>query len=310
MVLWVDQHRPPTLQDLSCHLDLSSRLIDMAENADDLPHLLLHGPSGAGKRTRILALLREIYGPSALKLRIDTKTFKHGTRTIDVNIVSSNYHLELSPGDAGIYDTFVVQDIIKEMAQTQSLGAVKNAKKFKILVLNETDKLTKNAQQALRRTMEKYVSTCRLILSCENLSKIINPLRSRCLLVRVPSPVKSEVKAVLSEVARKECFQLPDAFADKLVKVNGCNIRKCLLSLESSKAQSYPFSIEQEINRPDWEKMVVIIAKMLVQEQSAQRIMGIRSKFYDLLVNCVPPSSILSVRFFLENSLCRCYWMS
>lgn len=158
MVLWVDKHRPNRIDGLDFHDDLSNRLGALAQNADSMPHLLFHGPSGAGKRTRISCLLREIYGPGASKLKVESKIFKHDTKSIEINLISSNYHIELSPGDAGNSDCFVVQDVIKEIAQTHTLGG-NTQKAFKIVVLNETDQLTKNAQQALRRTMEKYVST-------------------------------------------------------------------------------------------------------------------------------------------------------
>jgi replication factor C subunit 3/5 len=96
-----------------------------------LPHLLFHGPPGAGKRTRILALLKEIYGAGAGKLKVEAKTFKHESKVVEVSIVSSKYHLEFSPGDVGNNDTFVIQDLIKEVAQTHVLGASANERQFK-----------------------------------------------------------------------------------------------------------------------------------------------------------------------------------
>jgi replication factor C subunit 3/5 len=93
--------------------------------------LLFHGPAGAGKRTRILALLKEIYGVGAGKLKVESKTFKHESKVVEVSIVSSKYHLEFSPGDVGNNDTFVIQDLIKEVAQTHVLGVNSNERTFK-----------------------------------------------------------------------------------------------------------------------------------------------------------------------------------
>jgi len=84
-------------------------------------------------------------------------------RNIDVTTVGSNYHIEVNPGDAGMYDRYVVQELIKEMAAYSPLTAAEG-KTFKVVLLSEVDRLTKEAQAALRRTMEKYSGSCRLIL--------------------------------------------------------------------------------------------------------------------------------------------------
>ena len=94
--------------------------------------------------------------------------------------------------DVGIYDRLVVQDLIKEVAQTQQVDSA-SSRKFKVLVINEAATLTRDAQAALRRTMEKYSANLRLILVTESFSKIIPPIRSRCLLVRVAAPSDDQV---------------------------------------------------------------------------------------------------------------------
>jgi replication factor C subunit 3/5 len=175
-----------------------------------LPHLLFCGPPGAGKKTRIMALLRAVFGPGAqrvslisqssmssarcatrvhpdppnpivpptlvLQLRLEHKTFEVGAsnKKIDITTIASNYHIEINPGEAGYYDREVVTNVIKEMAQYHPLEA--SQKSFKVLLLLEVDRLSKNAQAALRRTMEKYSATCRLILCCNR----YGPLCSVC----------------------------------------------------------------------------------------------------------------------------------
>lgn len=114
------------------------------------------------------------------------------TTTIELVTVASNHHIELNPSDSGRNDRVVVQEVIKEIASSHPLDSA-SQRTFKVVVLNEVDKLTREAQHALRRTMEKYVSTCRLILCCNSTSKIIEPLRSRCLSIRVPAPSHQEV---------------------------------------------------------------------------------------------------------------------
>lgn len=204
-MLWVDKHRPHKLDDLSYHAETTQRLRALATNPNSMPHLFLYGPSGSGKKTRIAALLRELYGPGADKLKLDKRTFTTPTkRTIEINMVTSSYHIELSPGDAGLNDRFVVQDIIKEMASNKNIassaattggadGKPSGKAAFKTVVLMEVDRLSRQAQAALRRTMEKYASSCRLILCCNSQSKVIEPVRSRCLGIRVAAPTEDEV---------------------------------------------------------------------------------------------------------------------
>lgn len=105
-----------------------NRLLTRSQAAhEDFPHMLFFGPSGAGKKTRIMCLLRELYGTGSQRLKIDQRIFLNPSRRkIEVNVVTSNYHIELTPSDAGGYDRLVIQDILKEIAQTQQVD--QNAK--------------------------------------------------------------------------------------------------------------------------------------------------------------------------------------
>jgi replication factor C subunit 3/5 len=146
------------------------------------------------RKTRVMALLREIFGNGATKLKLDKRSFTTpSNRTIEINLITSNYHIEMSPGDAGFNDRYVVQEVIKEMASNKNLTSGTSKADFKVVVLSEVDRLSKQAQAALRRTMEKYASTCRLILICNSASKVMDPVRSRCLGIRIGSPSLDEV---------------------------------------------------------------------------------------------------------------------
>lgn len=197
-MLWVDKHRPKRLDDLSYHDSVTKRLTCLAARPEGLPHLFFYGPPGSGKKTRIDALLHALYGASAERLKLDKRTFTTPTkRSVDINMITSNHHIQMSPGDAGLNDRFVVQDVIKEMASNKNIASVSSKKaNFKTVVLVEVDRLSRQAQAALRRTMEKYSSTCRLILVCNNQSKVMEPVRSRCLAIRIPAPSHEEVSSI------------------------------------------------------------------------------------------------------------------
>jgi len=100
MVLLVDKYRPRTLDGLDHGASLSASLKRLVAGGD-FPHMLVYGPSGAGKKTRVMALLRELHGPSAEKLRVESRTFKIGTHNVELTLLSSPHHIELNPSDAG-----------------------------------------------------------------------------------------------------------------------------------------------------------------------------------------------------------------
>ncbi|CAD6574151.1 MAG: Replication factor C (RF-C) subunit [Tremellales sp. Tagirdzhanova-0007] len=294
MSLWVDKYRPRSLDDLQYHQPLSSQLRSLAASGD-FPHILFYGPSGAGKkvRTRIMCTLRELYGPGVEKLRIDQRVFvTPSNRKLDVNVVQSNYHIELTPSDVGMYDRVVIQDILKEIAQTQQVDL--NAKqRFKVVIINEADALTRDAQAALRRTMEKYMNNMRLILCANSTSKIIAPIRSRCLLVRVAAPNEEEMTRVLHHVAKKERFHLPDSACSSIISSSNGNIRKALLVFEAMKMQRPDLTGDIDVAKPDWEIYCGKIADLILQDQSAQRLLEVRGKIYELLSHCIPPTMIM-----------------
>ncbi|CAM8891730.1 unnamed protein product [Rhodiola kirilowii] len=294
-MLWVDKHRPKTLDKMIVHEDVAQNLKKLVTE-QDCPHLLFYGPSGSGKKTLIMAVLRQMFGPGAEKVKAEYKTWKvdAGSRTLDIDLttLSSTHHVELNPSDAGFQDRYIVQEIIKEMAKNRPIDT-KGKKGFKVLVLNEVDKLSREAQHSLRRTMEKYSSSCRLILCCNSSSKVTEAIRSRCLNVRINSPSVEEIVNVLEFIAKKESLQLPSELAARIAEKSNRSLRRAVLSLETCRVQQYPFTPNQAIPPMDWEEYVFEIASDIMKEQSPKRLFQVRGKIYELLINCIPPEIIL-----------------
>ncbi|KAG8584948.1 hypothetical protein GDO81_004837 [Engystomops pustulosus] len=292
MSLWVDKYRPTSLSKLDYHKQQAAQLKNLVQ-CGDFPHLLVFGPSGAGKKTRIMCLLRELYGAGVEKLRIEHQTITTPSKKkIEISTIASNYHLEVNPSDAGNSDRVVIQELLKTVAQSQQLET-STQRDFKVVLLTEVDKLTKDAQHALRRTMEKYMSTCRLILCCNSTSKVISPIRSRCLAVRVPAPSTDEICTVLFNVCKKEGLSLPQELARKIAEKSGRNLRKALLICEACRVQQYPFSSDQDLPETDWEVYVKETANAIVSQQTPQRLLEVRGRLYELLTHCIPPEIIM-----------------
>ncbi|BAU01826.1 replication factor C subunit 3 [Vigna umbellata] len=294
-MLWVDKYRPKTLDHVMVHTDIAHNLKKLVKE-QDCPHLLFYGPSGSGKKTLIMAVLRQMFGSGAEKVKVENRTWKvdAGSRSLDIELttLSSANHIEISPSDAGFQDRYVVQEVIKEMAKNRPIDT-KGKKGFKVLVLNDVDKLSREAQHSLRRTMEKYSAYCRLILCCNSSSRVTEAIRSRCLNVRINAPSEEQILEVLELIGRKEELQLPAGFAARIAEKSNRNLRRAILTFETCRVQQYPFTNKQTIPPMDWEEHISEIASDIMKEQSPKRLFLVRGKIYDLLINCIPPEMVL-----------------
>lgn len=291
--LWIDKHRPNALNKLTLHHELSGRLESLAR-CEEIPHLLVYGPPGAGKKTRVLALLREIYGPGVERVKLEHRTFKTASgKAVEVSTIGSNYHIECNPSECGSNDRFVIQEVIKEIAShsnIQSSVGAPGSKGFKVLLLTEVDRLSKQAQAGLRRTMEKYSAQCRIILLCNSPSKVIEPVRSRCLGIRIPAPSLADLVALLGSVARKEGFAVSAEQLMRLAQESDRNARRALLMLEAAKMSG---STSSEVALPDWQMYIARLAREILAEQTPSKLLAARDMLYELLTNCIPADVIL-----------------
>lgn len=330
MSLWVDKYRPRQLSQLSYHDSITQNLKALASSGD-FPHLLVYGPTGAGKKTRIYATLYELFGPLIEKLKIDVKTFVTSlNRKLEFNVLSSPYHLEITPSDMGNNDRVVIQDLLKDVASTEQVdftnstnshnisnsgistqasgsGAAGTKHRFKVVIINEADSLSRDAQAALRRTMEKYSSNIRLIMICNTTSNIIPPIKSRTLLIRIPAPSKQEIGNVLSNIARKESVKFStednleiDNFLQEVAENCERNVRKSMLCFETILMQNQTIQIgaANSIVKLDWEVIIEQLAKSISSNRTVANLAKVRVVFYELLSHCIPARIILKKVLF------------
>lgn len=169
----------------------------------------------------------------------------------------------------GNYDRVVIQSLLKEVAQTQQVD-VSAKQRFKVVIINEADHLSRDAQAALRRTMEKYSPNLRLILIANSTANIIAPIRSRTLLVRVAAPSHEEIATVLKEVGRLEKLTVRDKLCMRIAQESGRNLRKALLMFESVYAQTDNVKDDTPIMPPDFEALIDQIAQGMLAEHTPQ----------------------------------------
>lgn len=184
--------------------------------------------------------------------------------------------------------------MIKEAASSQNIDT-KSVKQhaFKVIIINDADKLTKEAQAALRRTMEKYMSACRIIMVCENRNKIIAPIRSRCLNIRIGAPDEESIVEALQLIDRVEGLGYPEQVFTSLANNCNGNLRSAILGLQMWKNNKGATSKTDSL-KPLWMAEIGNIVKNIIQEQSPNKLKSLREQFYELLINGVDGSLILN----------------
>ncbi|EAY11188.1 hypothetical protein TVAG_498820 [Trichomonas vaginalis G3] len=285
--LWIDQHRPHNLDDLTIQSN-ANELLKSISGSFDFPHLLFCGPPGSGKKTRVLAFLRKLFNAELTHLASGFRTIEEGDKKIEVQVTSSDFHIEITPADAGMNDRHVISYFLKDVAASQVVGGFS----IKVVVINEAHRLSKLAQQALRRTMEKYAKSCRIILIADSLSQIIEPVRSRCLVIRTPRIPSADIATAVKEVASKENFEISDEQLTDLVNESIGNLRRAINLLEMLSMQKKGGSVQSIL--PEWERYTDELVQILIEGKlQTETIKEIRVHLYELLVHCVPPTEIL-----------------
>ena len=201
--IWIEKYRPRSLSQIVGQEAITSRLKGYVEKKD-LPHLLFSGPAGVGKTTSSVAIAQEIYGEKW----------------------KENF-LELNASDERGID--VVRNRIKNFARS-SFGKYD----YKIIFLDEADSLTKDAQSALRRTMEQFSHNTRFILSCNYSNRIIDPIQSRCAVFRFPPLSDEAISEKVREIAGEEGITITEGGVGAIIYVSQGDMRKAINSLQAA----------------------------------------------------------------------------
>ncbi|KDN48893.1 putative RFC2-DNA replication factor C, 41 kd subunit [Tilletiaria anomala UBC 951] len=209
---WVEKYRPKTIDDVAAQEHTVS-VLRKTLLSTNLPHMLFYGPPGTGKTSTILALARQLFGPELMKTRV----------------------LELNASDErGIS---VVREKIKNFAKL-SVTQPKSGypcPPYKIIILDEADSMTQDAQSALRRIMEQYSRITRFCLVCNYVTRIIEPLASRCSKFRFRMLSTSSTKERLHMIAREEKVEFDsDDVLDMLISTSDGDLRRAITYLQSA----------------------------------------------------------------------------
>ncbi|XP_045200092.1 replication factor C subunit 4-like [Mercenaria mercenaria] len=255
-VPWVEKYRPRRVEDVAFQDEVVA-VLKKSLQGSDLPNLLFYGPPGTGKTSTILAASRELFGDM----------FK--TRVLELN----------ASDERGIN---VVREKVKTFSQ-QSASSVRPDGKpcppFKIVILDEADSMTGAAQAALRRTMEKQSKTTRFCLICNYVSRIIEPIASRCAKFRFKPLAEEVLVKRLRHICDEEKIECEDEALKGLLDTSEGDLRKAITFLQSASRLKAGDTITQTD--------IYEIAGVIHDDVIDNLLTVCQSNSYEKLQNCV-----------------------
>ena len=255
-VMWVEKYRPKTLEDVVGLKDIVENLKAFLKNPKSMPHLMFAGVPGTGKTTLALVIARKLYGENW-----------------------RNFTLELNASDERGIDT--VRDRIKDFSRYSRTGFGGDIP-FALIILDECDQMTGPAQTALRRIMEVGSRTSRFILICNQSSKIIEPIQSRCAIFRFSRVERQAMKQHLIDIAKNENYMLTPEAADRIVDFCEGDLRHAINALQTASAYKEGVIDDKTVALVIGEASPMLVQKM-IRKALYGDFMEARKTMYDIM---------------------------
>lgn len=225
-LMWVEKYRPKKIEQIVNQKDIIKALNNLKKNPNEMPHMLFAGPAGVGKTTTALCLANELLGDD---WRNDT--------------------LELNASDErGIK---MVRERVKEFAAVIKLTGISennNEKPFRIIILDEADEMTSEAQTALRRIIEDSSKTTRFIIICNYLSQIIEPIQSRCAVFRFKRLDKENIVEHLKTICKLEKIQFEEEAIAQIFDFTYGDLRHSINVLQTAAGMNMGHVTKDNVN--------------------------------------------------------------
>jgi len=262
-----NKYLPKTVDDYNFHPDIQNFLKTLKNK--DLPNLIIYGQEGAGKKSLLSILFPE-------KKTKTIKSIKYNSKTIEYTIYNSKYTIEIDSKELKIYNKYLLQQVIKGISETKRV----NDNKSKIIIIHNANHLDKDFQYILRKMIELYTYTATFILVTNSLNKIINPIISRCLGIRISNPTIEEIENFIQNINKKEKLNVSALKIKRIIKNCDRNLKKAILDLEM---YTYENSIilDSKINK----EVKKIVSTLKNKNFNNKLINTWETRLYNLIIN-------------------------
>jgi len=285
---------------------LKSKIDIIKSEYNSLSNMIFYGKKGNSKEIIVKKLLEQIFGKKDTKLcLVEYEICGYGNVKTKVNIKQSKYHIVIEPNNNG-FDKYLIQEVVKKYSNTEILNITKKSKPLKFVVINKIDKLSDYAQASLRRTIELVSDKCKFIFISDQLSRIIEPLRSRCILYRVPLLSHHMIFKIMLQICILEKIKISSSMINKIIKKSENMINISIWNLELYMNNFY--------YNKNWEKLLVELVNNIykivkVDDDTFNKnlynvVMRSREIFYLLFTTNIEITDI--IRKFMNMLLNKC----